>query len=137
MQNNNEHKSFRYSYSASEQAEIKRIREKYAPKTKAEDNMIRLRKLDASVTRMAVAVSLIFGVIGTLILGFGMSLCMVSELGAALGFGVTLSMIIGIAVGVAGGVLIILAYPVYNAIYRRKQAKVAPEIIRITDELMK
>ena len=38
--------------------------------------MARLRRLDASVTNTAQAVALVFGVIGTLILGFGMSLIM-------------------------------------------------------------
>ena len=99
--------------------------------------MTRLRKLDESVTRMAVAVSLIFGVIGTLILGFGMSLCLAGELSEMLNLSAHIAMIIGISLGVLGAVLIILAYPVYNAIYRRKREMVAPEIIRITDELMK
>ena len=48
-----------------------------------------------------------------------------------------MSMVIGIAVGVVGGVLASLAYPIYNAIVRAKRKKLAPEIIRLTDELMK
>ena len=133
MDQNNQGKSgFTYTYSAKEQAELKRIREKYTAPTVAEDNMARLRRLDASVTNTAQVVALVFGIVGTLILGFGMSLIMTdfAELGEAE------AMVIGIPVGVVGGVLASLAYPIYNAIVKAKRKKLAPEIIRLTDELM-
>lgn len=134
--NNNEQNEFSYTYSAKEQAELKRIREKYSPPTEAEDKMTRLRRLDASVTNTAQAVALIFGVIGTLILGFGMSLIM-TDLCEILGSHRDLAMVIGIIIGVVGGILALLAYPIYNVIVRAKRKKLAPEILRLTDELMK
>ena len=136
MDNQNNQNGFSYTYSAKEQAELKRIRDKYTPPTEAEDKMARLRRLDASVTNTAQAVALLFGVIGTLILGFGMSLIM-TELGEALGISGDAAMMIGIAVGVAGGILASLAYPIYNTIVKAKRKKLASEIIRLTDELMK
>ena len=136
MENNNENKGFQYTYSAKEQAELKRIRDKYTAPTETEDKMTRLRRLDASVTNTAQAVALVFGVIGTLILGFGMSLVM-TELAESLGISGDAAMVIGIIVGVIGGVLASLAYPIYNAIVKAKRKKLAPEIIRLTDELMK
>ena len=136
MENNNENNGFQYTYSAREQAELKRIREKYTATTETEDKMTRLRRLDSSVTNTAQAVALVFGVIGTLILGFGMSLCM-TNLGEILGSYKDMAMVIGIIVGVIGGVLASLAYPIYNAIVKAKRKKLAPEIIRLTDELMK
>ena len=136
MENNNENNGFQYTYSAREQAELKRIRDKYTAPTEAEDKMARLRRLDASVTNTAQAVALVFGVIGTLILGCGMSLCM-TEIGEILGISGNMAMIIGIPVGIVGGVLASLAYPIYNAIVKAKRKKLAPEIIRLTDELMK
>ena len=137
MENNNqEQNGFTYTYSAGEQAELKRIRDKYTNPTETEDKMARLRRLDASVTDTAQAVALAFGVIGTLILGFGMSLCM-TELGELLGSLNDMAMPIGIIVGVFGGILASLAYPIYNAIVKAKRKKLAPEIIRLTDELMK
>ena len=136
MDNNNQENGFSYSYSAKEQAELKRIREKYTAPTQTEDKMARLRLLDASVTNTAQAVALVFGVIGTLTLGFGMSLCM-TDLARLIGSNSDMAMVIGIIVGVAGGVLASLAYPVYNAIVKAKRKKLAPEIIRLTDELMK
>ena len=136
MENNNEKSGFTYTYSAKEQAELKLIRDKYTAPTEAEDKMARLRRLDASVTNTAQAVALVFGVIGTLVLGFGMSLCM-TEIGKILGLHSDLTMVIGITVGIVGGVIASLAYPIYNSIVKTKRKKLAPEIIRLTDELMK
>ena len=136
MDNNQEKSGFTYTYSAKEQAELKRIRDKYTAPTDAEDKMARLRRLDESVTNTAQAVALIFGVIGTLILGFGMSLIM-TELSESLGLSGDIAMVVGIFVGVVGGILASLAYPIYNAIVKEKRKKIAPEIIRLTDELMR
>ena len=136
MENNNENNGFQYTYSAKEQAELKRIRDKYTKPTEVEDKMDRLRRLDASVTNTAQAIALVFGVIGTLILGFGMSLVM-TDLTEALGISGDVAMVIGIIVGIVGGILASLAYPIYNAIVKAKRKKLAPEIIRLTDELMK
>jgi len=132
--NNND--TFNYTYSAKEQEEIKAIRKKYAPREQTEDKMAQLHRLDASVTQKAQAVSLAFGVIGMLILGMGMSLAM-TEIGAVIGIQGAAAMLIGIVIGVVGIVLLSLAYPVYNRIVRKQREKIAPEIIRLTDELMK
>ena len=137
MDNNNlEKNGFTYTYSAKEQAELKKIREKYVAPPQPEDKMERLRRLDASVTQTAQAVALVFGVIGTLILGLGMSLIM-TDLAEILGSCKDMAMGIGILVGLVGGILASLAYPLYNAIVKAKRKKLAPEIIRLTDELMK
>ena len=137
MDNKNEQKGvFNYKYSGSLQAEIKQIREKYTQKTEEEDKMTRLRRLDASVTQTAQVLALILGVIGTLILGFGMSLIM-TELKEILGSARDMAMIIGILIGIPGGILATLAFPIYNAVVKRKRRKLAPEILRLTDELMK
>ena len=134
--NNKEKIGFTYVYSAKDQAELKRIRDKYTAPTETEDKMARLRRLDASVTGTAQAVALIFGVIGTLILGFGMSLIM-TDLAEDLSLSGSAAMILGIFIGVIGGVLASLAYPIYNLIVKVKRKKIGPEIIRLTDELMK
>ena len=136
MENNKEPVGFSYTYSASEQAEIKKIRDKYTPPAEVEDKMARLRRLDARVTNTAQAVALAFGVLGALILGFGMSLIM-TELSQILGAHAEWAMPIGIVIGIIGGILASLAYPVYNSIVQAKRKKIAPEIIRLTDELLK
>lgn len=131
-----ENNQFKYNYSAKEQAELKKIRAKYTPPTKVEDKMARLRKLDASVTSTATVISLVLGVIGALVLGFGMSLIM-TDLNDFFGLSADKSMMIGVGVGVLGGIIASLAYPAYNAIVKAKRKKLAPEIIRLADELMK
>lgn len=137
MENKNQEESgFTYTYSAKEQAELKKIREKYTAPTESEDKLTRLRRLDASVTNAAQAVALIFGVIGTLVLGFGMSLIM-TDLAEKFSLNGDIAIIVGIAIGVTGCILASLAYPIYNAIVKVKRKKLAPEIIRIADELMK
>ena len=127
---------FRYTYSAREQAEIKKIREKYAPAEPAENKMERLRRLDASATGKAQAWALVLGILGTLIMGFGMSMCM-TDVGRILGDHRNLAMTVGILIGLVGGALAGLAYPLYSLILRRERKRIAPEILRLTDELMK
>lgn len=136
MENNNKESGFSYCYSAKEQAEIKKIREKYTAPTAAEDKMARLRRLDASVGGTAQAVALAVGMLGTLLLGFGMSIIL-SDLASALGLTGGTALWVGIPVGIAGGVLAALAYPVYGAILALMRKRYAPEILRLSDELMK
>lgn len=128
--------TFSYTYSAKEQEEIKAIRNKYTPSEQTEDKMAQLRRLDASVTQKATVVSLIFGVMGTLIMGTGMSLAM-TELGKTIGLGGGMAMLMGIFIGIIGIVLVCVAYPIYNRIIKKERERIAPEIIRLTDELMK
>ena len=127
-----EHKEvFHFTYSAARQQEVEQIRKKYLPRE--EDPMEQLRRLHAIPTRKAQAASLAVGIIGALILGTGMSLCM-TELGGFLGVG---AMPVGIPVGIAGMVLMALAYPVYNRVLKKQREKIAPEILRLSDELLK
>ncbi|MBP3938947.1 MAG: hypothetical protein IK955_06025 [Clostridia bacterium] len=135
MENNNQTQNiFSYTYSAKEQAELKKIRDKYDPPVKTEDKMSRLRRLDAEVSSKATRVALVIGIIGTLVMGFGMSLIM-TDIGAF--FGEIPSMVIGIVTGIIGIALVCLAYPVYNKKLKKEREKIAPEILRLTDELMK
>lgn len=127
---------FNYTYSAKEQDEINAIRKKYVQTQEAEDKMTKLRRLDASVTQKAQAFSLIFGVIGTLLLGIGMSFTM-TDIGETFGLYKEITMIFGIIIGVIGIVFVCVAYPIYNRIVKKEREKIAPEIICLTDELMK
>jgi hypothetical protein len=45
--------------------------------------------------------------------------------------------VIGIIIGIIGIVMVCLAYPVYNRILKKEREKIAPEVLRLTDELMK
>ncbi|MEE1318925.1 MAG: hypothetical protein UHD05_05380 [Ruminococcus sp.] len=126
MNEHNPRETFNYTYSAKQQEEVKRIRDKYLPKK--EDKMEQLRRLDKSVTKKGIMISLIVGIIGALILGVGMCCTLVWEENM---------FVPGIFIGIVGIVLVSIAYPLYAHITKKEQEKIAPEIMRLTDELMK
>jgi len=134
MENANTDTGFTYTYSAKEQDEIKRIRQKYQPPE--EDGMERLRKLDAQVTQKVTIVSLALGIVGTLIMGTGMSLVM-TDIDTILGITDNVRMVVGIIIGLIGMILMASAYPAYNKVLKRERQKIAPEILKLTEELMK
>jgi len=133
---NKEKETFNYTYSAKQQEEIKAIRSKYTKEASSEDKLTQLKHLDASVAKKAAVISVTLGIIGALIMGMGMSLAM-SELSALFGAYEHLAMPVGIVIGIIGIALISLAYPVYNRVLKKERERIAPEILRLSDELMK
>ena len=125
-----ENNSFEYTYSAKRQQEVDEIRKAYLPKE--EDKMEQLRKLHSIPTQKAQAASLAVGIIGALILGTGMSLCM-TELGAPLG---AFALVLGILIGLIGMALVAMAYPIYSRILKKERERIAPEILKLADELI-
>ena len=134
MENKDRNVSFSYVYSAEEQDEIRKIRKKY--EFRAEDPVSRIRKLDNSVTQKATAISLIFGVIGVLVMGSGMSFIM-TDLGSVIGMSGNIPWVLGMLTGVMGLILVALAYPMYNNVLKKEREKVASEILELTEELMR
>jgi len=67
-------------------------------------------------------------VLSALVLGIGMCCCMVW--GGAL-------FIPGIIIGIVGIAGVAAAYPLYERITKKERERIAPEILRLTDELMK
>ena len=120
-----EREFFEYTYSAPEQDEVKRIRQKYLPKELTK--MEQLRALDESVTKRGSAISIAHGVLYSLILGLGMSCCMVWS-----GKWFIPGIVIG-CIGIAG---VLITYPIYNRLVQEDREKIAPEILRITNELL-
>ncbi len=126
--------TFRMTYSARQQEEIKAIRQKYMPEEQpAQTNIERVRALDAGVDKKATTWALTIGILGTLLMGLGMSMLM-SEFGTLFG---TLATPFGIGIGVVGIVALTCAYPVYLHIGKREREKIAPEILRLTDTILK
>ena len=123
--------TFHYTYSAQQQAEVDMIRAKYLPPR--EDKLETLRRLDNSVHKKPMALSLSLGVVGALLLGTGMSLIM-TDLAAVLGF---FRYVLGLVLGINGLVAAILAWPVYEYVLKRERQRLAPEILRLSEELMK
>ncbi len=133
----NQNNGFEYSYSAPEQAELRKIREKYVYASKSDElsAIEKIRKIDAGVVKKGTLIALIIGITGTLIMGIGMSLVM-TDLKEILGSGSDMALIIGIIIGFLGMVGVIAAYPLYQHITAKERKKVAPEILRLTDEVM-
>ncbi len=123
-----ENKAFTHSYSAAENLEIKRIRDKYSEPDKNEANLVQLRKLDASVHSKAAAFSVSAGIIGALLLGAGMSCVMVWQDNL---------FVPSIILGISGIIITVLAYPLYKIKADKARKKIAPVILKITDELLK
>lgn len=72
--------------------------------------------------------ALIVGTVSALIMGFGISCCMVwSEKLFA----------VGIVVGLIGMFGIGISYPLYAHITKKERERLAPEILRMTEELIK
>lgn len=126
MSNENNNEVFEYTYSAAMQEEVKKIREKYTQTPKEEDKLETLRRLDASVTKKGTILSLISGILGTLIFGTGMCCCLVWNL-----------FIPGVLVGLIGLVGVLLAYPSYSYVTKKEREKIAPQILSLTEELLK
>ena len=126
MEHQDKSESFSFTYSAKEQEELKRIRQKYVPKE--ENKMEQLRRLDQNVTNKGTMVAIVVGVIGALLLGVGMCCTMVWK---------SVWFVPGIIVGLIGIGIVAVAYPVYNHVTKKEREKIAPEILRLTEELMK
>ena len=124
QQDQNNSPSFQYTYSPAQQAELKRIRAKYLPPE--EDKMEQIRRLDARVYNKACILSLVVGILGAMLFGTGLSLCLVWQ-----------SYVWGVLLGVLGVIVCLPAYPLYVYVTKREKERVAPEILRLTEELMK
>lgn len=119
---------FNYKYTAptaDERKEIDSIRRQYSPKEQKETKLERLRRLDSLVKNTAVIWSLVFGVIGTLI--FGLGLTMILEWNV---------FIWGIIFMVVGSAPIAIAYPLYSFLLNKYKNRYGAEILRLSEELL-
>lgn len=123
MEINNQ--SFQYTYSAPQQDEVKKIREKYMPKQ--ESKMDQLRRLDESSTKKGLACSLMLGIVSSLVLGIGMCCAMLWN---------NILFVPGIIIGLIGIAGIAVAYPLNNHLTKKERERLAPEILKLTTELM-
>lgn len=118
--------TFTYTYSAKRQEEIRSIREKYLPKE--EDKMEQLRRLDRSATKKGTMISILVGIIGCLLLGVGMC-CTMVWMGHLF--------LPGVILGIIGIAIVAAAYPLYNRLVKKEREKLAPQILKLTEELSK
>jgi len=123
MENTETGGTFNYTYSANQQEEVRNIRQKYEPRE--ENKMEQLRRLDQNTRKPGTVVSLATGIISSLLLGTGMACIMEWDL-----------FIIGLAVGIIGMIGVALAYPIYTVMTKKQREKLAPQILKLSDELM-
>ena len=121
-----ENKSFTYNYSAARNKEVESIRRKYMPRE--ESKLETLKRLDYRVQSAGMIEGLCLGIIGALVFGIGM--CFFLEVFAGAVWLTALFMIIGT-------LLMFPAYPIYRRIARKTKAELTPEILRLSEEIMK
>ena len=110
---------------------VQKIRSEYTQREPG--RLEELKALDKKVKRPANVFAYVFGSIGAVIMGSGMSLVM-TDIGAVIGMGDT--MIPGIVIGVAGMAMAIVNYPIYKGILNSRKKKYADIIIALSNELM-
>ena len=128
----NEKEVFEYTYSSKQQEEIEKIRNKYLPKQ--ESKMEQLRKLDKSTEQPGTITGIAVGTVGALIMGMGMSLTM-TDLSVFFGLNEITAIVVGIVIGIIGMAAAGVAYPLYVSITKKQRAKVAEQILKLSEEL--
>ena len=121
-----ENKPFTYNYSAVRNKEVENIRRKYLPEE--ESKLETLKRLDYKVQSAGMIESLCIGIIGALV--FGIGVCFFLDVFAGAVWLTALFMIVGT-------LLMIPAYPIYRRIARQTKEKLTPEILRLSEEIMK
>ena len=121
-----ENNTFSYNYSAARNKEVESIRRKYMPHE--ESKLENLKKLDLRVQTAGTIESLCFGIVGALVFGIGM--CFFLDVFAGAAWLTALLMVLG-------AVIMIPAYPIYRRIARKTKAELTPEILRLSEEIMK
>lgn len=121
-----ENTTFSYNYSAARNREVESIRRKYMPQE--ESKLEKLKRLDLRVQMAGTVEGLCLGIIGALV--FGVGLCFFLDVFAGAAWLSALFMIIGT-------LIMIPAYPIYRRIARKTKAELTPEILRLSEEIMK
>ena len=115
---------------------VQKIRTQYTEKENAQ--LDTLKALDKKVKKPANIFAYTFGVIGSLVLGSGMSLAM-NVIEPSTYFGITISenmMLPGIIIGMLGIVMVSINYPIYKRILNSRRNKYAGKIIALSDEIL-
>lgn len=120
-------KIMEFSYDEKQLQTAQNIRESYGERR--ESDLEKLRRLDEKVKRPADILAYTLGVIGALILGVGMCICM-GVLGASNLFA------LGIVVGVAGIAVVVANYFIYRAVLNSRKKKYSAEVLALSDKIL-
>lgn len=105
-----------------------KIASEYAPKKTSK--LIALKKMDRKAKQTAEIFAYTFGIIGSLVMGTGMSFAM-----GVLGDNSIISMIIGIVIGLVGIVMVSFNYYIYKKLLAKGKKKYGSDIIRLAQEI--
>ena len=120
---------FKFNYSVpsiEERNEIQRIRNSYITPTKKQSKLDYLRKLDSKVKNYPIIISLVIGIIGSLIFGVGLTMILEWNLLAW-----------GIVVCTIALFPIAFAFPSYKFTLNHMKEKYSHEILKISEENLK
>ena len=110
---------------------VQKIRTQYTEKEHTQ--LDALKELDREAKRPANVFAYIFGSIGALIMGSGMSLVM-TDIGRIID--VKNGMLPGILIGIVGLFMVVINYPIYKSILDARRKKYAEQIIEMSDKLL-
>lgn len=119
---------FEYKYTAptvEERREIESIRNSYAPQKTTSGKIDELRKLDGKVRNIPQIVSLVLGIMGTLIFGLGLTMILEWQ-----------QIVWGVIISAVGVVPIAFAYPAFIKLTNKLKAKYGKQIIELSNELL-
>ena len=111
---------------------VEKIRSQYTQQENTD--LDALKALEARVKKPANVFGYVYGSIGAIVMGSGMSLVM-TDIGTILGM--TETLIPGIAVGVVGMVMALTTYPIYKKILNSRKKKYAHQIMELSDRITK
>ena len=111
---------------------VQKIRTQYTEKECSA--LDELKQLDAKVKRPANVFAYLFGSVGAIIMGSGMSLVMtdIAEI-----ISLENPMPAGIAIGIVGLIMAVINFPLYKKILGSRRKKHADKIIALSDQIMK
>lgn len=110
---------------------VQKIRTQYTEKEHTQ--LDELKALDAKVKRPANVFAYVFGSIGAIVMGSGMSLTM-TDIGDAIG--IDNVMLWGIVIGVIGMFMAIINYPIYKGILSSRRRKFAARIMELSESII-
>ena len=124
-----ENKEFSYTYSSlsqSEKKQVENIKRQYGGfDNQKESDLAELLKLDKKVKTIPKTIATIVGVVGTLVLGLGMSIVMVWE-----------NVVVGSIIGAVGVLACIVAPLLHKVIFSNLKNKYSSQIIKLSDRLL-
>lgn len=111
---------------------VQKIRTQYTEQEHTE--LDALKQLDKRVKAPAKAFAYIFGSLGAIIMGGGMSLIM-TDIGDVLGLAEP--MVPGVIIGIVGLLMAVVDYPIYKKLLDGRRKKYAGQIIALSDKIVK